>query len=101
MSGIRHRYTKRRVFERLRDEMTLPYSDAIFICVFPRECTEAFQEGHCRAFEFFGGARTLDLDTTSVCRVESVGDLRIRARYVHRRVISPAYAARDLKGGQQ
>ncbi len=35
--------------------MTLPYSDAIFIQAFHRECTETFQEGHCRAFEFFGG----------------------------------------------
>ncbi|MDQ3689367.1 MAG: IS21 family transposase, partial [Chloroflexota bacterium] len=29
--------------------MTLPYSDAIFVCAFPRECTEAFLEGHVRA----------------------------------------------------
>ncbi|WP_231756346.1 sialate O-acetylesterase [Lignipirellula cremea] len=36
-------------------EMTLPYSGAIFCQVFPRECTETFQEGHRRAFEFFGG----------------------------------------------
>ena len=35
--------------------MTLPYSDAFFVCAFPRECTETFQEGHKRAFEFFGG----------------------------------------------
>jgi transposase len=35
--------------------MTLPYSDAIFCQVFPKECTEVFQEGHKRAFEFFGG----------------------------------------------
>jgi transposase len=35
--------------------MTLPYSDAIFCQAFPRECTESFQEGHRRAFEFFGG----------------------------------------------
>jgi transposase len=35
--------------------MTLPYSDAIFCCAFPRECTEAFLEGHIRAFAFFGG----------------------------------------------
>jgi transposase len=34
--------------------MTLPFSDAIFVCAFLRECTEAFQEGHKRAFEFFG-----------------------------------------------
>lgn len=35
--------------------MSLPYSDAFFCQVFPRECTETFQEGHCRAFNFFGG----------------------------------------------
>jgi transposase len=35
--------------------MTLPYSGAIFIQAFPRECTETFLEGHRRAFEFFGG----------------------------------------------
>jgi transposase len=35
--------------------MTLPYSDAVFMQAFPRECTEAFLEGHCRAFEFFNG----------------------------------------------
>jgi transposase len=35
--------------------MTLPYSDAIFVCVYPRECTEAFLDGHRRAFAFFGG----------------------------------------------
>ena len=34
--------------------MTLPYSDALFIQAFPRECTESFQEGHKRAIEFFG-----------------------------------------------
>ncbi|WP_437191101.1 IS21 family transposase [Planctomicrobium sp. SH527] len=38
--------------------MTLPYSDAIFLQAFPRECTESFQEGHMRAFEFFGGVPT-------------------------------------------
>ena len=35
--------------------MTLPYSDAVFMQAFPRECTEAFVEGHRRAFDFFGG----------------------------------------------
>ena len=34
--------------------MTLPHSDALFCQVFPKECTEAFHEGHKRAFEFFG-----------------------------------------------
>jgi len=36
--------------------MTLPFSDALFCQAFPRECTESFQEGHRRAFEFFGAA---------------------------------------------
>ena len=35
--------------------MTLPYSDAVFMQAFPRECTESFLEGHKRAFEFFDG----------------------------------------------
>ncbi len=35
--------------------MSLPYSDAFFCQAFPRECTETFQEGHIRAFDFFGG----------------------------------------------
>jgi hypothetical protein len=35
--------------------MTLPFSDALFCQIFPRECTETFQEGHRRALEFFGG----------------------------------------------
>ena len=38
--------------------MTLPYSGALFIQAFPRECTEAFLEGHKRAFAFFGGVPT-------------------------------------------
>src|SRR3954454_2644524 len=47
--------------------MTLPYSDAIFCCAFPRECTEAFLEGHARAFEFFGGvARRISYDNLRV-----------------------------------
>lgn len=35
--------------------MSLPHSDAFFCQAFPRECTETFQEGHKRAFEFFQG----------------------------------------------
>src|SRR5262245_26624347 len=30
--------------------LTLPHSGAVFGCLFPRECTEAFHEGHARAF---------------------------------------------------
>src|SRR5262249_25626374 len=35
--------------------LTLPPSDALFCGAFPRECTEAFREGHRRVFDFFGG----------------------------------------------
>ena len=47
--------------------MTLPYSGAIIIQAFPRECTETFLEGHCRAFEFLGGIpRRISYDNTSI-----------------------------------
>jgi len=38
--------------------LTLPYSDAFFIHAFPKECTESFQDGHVRAFEYLGGVPT-------------------------------------------
>ncbi len=45
--------------------MSLPYSDAVYCQVFPRECTETFQEGHARAFAFFGGVpRKIAYDNT-------------------------------------
>lgn len=52
--------------------MTWPYSDAIFMQAFPRECTEAFLEGHNRAFGFCGGVpRKIRYDNgkTAVARV--------------------------------
>ena len=54
--------------------MTLPYSDAIFVCAFPRECTEAFLEGHVRAFRFFGGVpRRISYDNSKVAVAKIVG----------------------------
>ncbi|MDH3981464.1 MAG: IS21 family transposase [Kiritimatiellaceae bacterium] len=35
--------------------MSLPYSDAVYVQVFERICTEVFWEGHMRAFAFFEG----------------------------------------------
>jgi transposase len=47
--------------------MTLPYSGAIFIQAFPRECTESFLEGHRRAFEYFGGVpRRISYDNSAI-----------------------------------
>ena len=55
--------------------MTLPYSDAIFIQAFPRECTESFLEGHVRAFAFFGGVPTrISYDNSKVAVGKIVGD---------------------------
>jgi transposase len=54
--------------------MTLPYSDAFFMQAFPRECTEAFQEGHKRAFEFFGGAPTrISYDNSKIAVTKITG----------------------------
>ena len=50
--------------------MTLPYSDATFVCAFPRECTEAFLEGHVRAFAFLGGVpRRISYDNSKIVSV--------------------------------
>ena len=52
--------------------MVLPYSDAMFIVAYERECTETFQDGHVRAFRFFGGVpRRISYDNakTSVSQI--------------------------------
>jgi transposase len=54
--------------------MTLPYSDAIFLQAFPRECTESFLEGHRRAFEFFGGVPArISYDNSKIAVARIVG----------------------------
>ena len=54
--------------------MTLPYSGAVYLQVFPRECTETFLEGHVRAFRFFGGVpRRIAYDNTKVAVAKIVG----------------------------
>jgi transposase len=54
--------------------MTLPYSDALFCCAYPRECTEAFLEGHARAFEFFGGVpRRISYDNLKIAVAKVTG----------------------------
>jgi transposase len=57
--------------------MTLPYSDATFVCAFPRECTEAFLEGHVRAFAFLGGVpRRISYDNLKIAVAEIIGGRR-------------------------
>jgi transposase len=55
-------------------EMSLPYSGAIFTQVYPRECTESFQDGHRRAFEFFGCVpRRISYDNTKIAVKKIIG----------------------------
>jgi transposase len=54
--------------------MSLPYSDAFFCQAFPRECTETFQEGHVRAFKFFGGVpNRISYDNSKIAVAKIVG----------------------------
>src|SRR5271156_4211894 len=57
--------------------MALPFSDAMFVMAFERECTETFWEGHVRAFEFFGGVpRKIVYDNTRVAVGQILGKER-------------------------
>lgn len=59
--------------------MALPYSDALFVMAFERECTETFWEGHVQAFEFFGGVpRRITYDNTKVAVSRILGGGRER-----------------------
>jgi transposase len=54
--------------------MSLPFCDAVFCRAFPRECAEAFQEGHVKAFEFFGGVpRRISYDNTRIAVARLAG----------------------------
>ena len=55
--------------------MDLPYSDAIFVVGYPAETTEAFCDGHVRAFAFFGGVpRSILYDNTKLAVARILGD---------------------------
>jgi transposase len=54
--------------------MSLPYSDAVYVQVFPRECSEVFLEGHVRAFAFLGGVpRRIAYDNTKTAVAKITG----------------------------
>jgi len=54
--------------------MALPYSDAFFVMVFERECTESYWEGHARAFESFGGVpNRISYDNSKVLVSKIIG----------------------------
>jgi transposase len=54
--------------------MDLPHSDDCFMAAFPAETTEAFLEGHVRAFAYFGGVPTRILyDNTRIAVAKILG----------------------------
>jgi transposase len=54
--------------------MDLPHSDDCFVIVFPAETTEAFLEGHVKAFAYFGGVPTRILyDNTKIAVAKILG----------------------------
>jgi transposase len=55
--------------------MDLPHSDAIFVVGYPAETTEAFCDGHVRAFDFFGGVpQSILYDNTKIAVAKILGD---------------------------
>ncbi len=60
--------------------MDLPHSDAIFVVGYPGETTEAFCDGHVRAFAFFDGVpQSILYDNTKIAVARILGD-RTRQR---------------------
>lgn len=54
--------------------LALPYSDAVFVMTFERECTETFWEGHAQAFGFFGGVpRRISYDNSKIAVAQIIG----------------------------
>jgi hypothetical protein len=54
--------------------MDLPHSDDCFVIAFPAETTEAFLEGHVRAFDYFGAVPTRILyDNTKIAVARILG----------------------------
>lgn len=59
--------------------MALPYSDAVFVQAFERECTETFWEGHVQGFEFLGGVPTrITYDNSKVAVSQIIGAAKQR-----------------------
>jgi transposase len=53
----------------------LPHSDACFVVGYPAETTEAFCDGHVRAFAFFGGVpQSILYDNTRIAVARILGD---------------------------
>jgi transposase len=66
--------------------MVLSYSDAMLVVAYPRECTETFQDGHVRAFAYFGGVpRRISYDNakTSVAQIVGTYARKLTPGFLH------------------
>lgn len=52
--------------------MTLPHSDGCFVCAYPAQTSEAWMDGHNRAFAFFGGVPQSVLYDNDKCLVARI-----------------------------
>lgn len=69
--------------------MTLPYSDGIFVKAYPRECTEAFIDGHVQAFKFFGGVPLrISYDNSKIAVAEFVGSRGRKVTVAFQKLVS-------------
>jgi len=66
--------------------MDLPHSDDCFVAAFPAETTEAFLEGHVRAFAYFGGVPTRILYDNTKTRPSMSSDLGLIRTHVLRQL---------------
>jgi transposase len=60
--------------------MTLPHSDACFVCAYPAATAEAWLDGHNRAFAFFGGVPQSILYDNDKCLVSRILPDGVRQR---------------------
>jgi|GEM_PF-3058440 len=79
--------------------MVLPYSDAVFLKVYGRECTETFWDGRVEAFEFFGGVpRRIVYENSRVAVSQIIGGKERRLtqgfRILEIRQDAPTFIAR-------
>ena len=62
--------------------MSLPYSGAMFISAYERECTETFQDGHVRAFRFFEGVpKRISYDNAKTSVAQILGTYQRKLTY--------------------
>ena len=62
--------------------MVLPYSGAMFVSAYERECTETFQDGHVRAFRFFEGVpKRISYDNAKTSVAQILGTYQRKLTY--------------------